>query len=198
MALRADGRASGDAEVRQEVVAARSRSSSIQISGNRGCGHVRNGAKARLGAGSEGEERVCAQPVDSRSEGGRQPARPRRERTSSTARRAPGSCSSERAIFAVGVEDGGVVAATELRADGREALVGELARQVHGDLAGEDDGAAGDPGRASAPGSTPNAAAAASWTSSSVQLRAGAVRGTAARGARARARGWPASPRSDA
>src|SRR3954470_20131118 len=37
------------------------------------------------------------------------------------------------------VEDGGVIAATEARADRREALLGELARQVHRHLAGERD-----------------------------------------------------------
>jgi hypothetical protein len=38
------------------------------------------------------------------------------------------------------VEDGGVVAPVERLGDGWEGEVGELARQVHGDLSGADDG----------------------------------------------------------
>ena len=60
-----------------------------------------------------------------------------------------------------------MVAAAEAAADRRQGLVGQLAREVHGDLAGEGD--AGVRSRASSSSRVmPKASAAASWISSTV------------------------------
>ena len=84
--------------------------------------------------------------------GGHQPAAPGRRLRLSTVIASSGSRRTLGADAAHGGEDRGVVAAAEAAADLRQALVGELAREVHRDLAGPGDLRAGGRARGAAPG----------------------------------------------
>ena len=102
---------------------------------HRGCGDVDRRRKDRKRAGDDaqrvvdGSGGVCQ---SCRSDSRRWSRRSVKRRTMSEA---SGSAAMRSAVAPAGVEDGRVVAAAEARADGREGLVGVLAREVHGDLA---------------------------------------------------------------
>ena len=131
-----------------------------------------------------------AQAVDSVSGRGRHrsPASSRRRIVVDRFTFSPGlSTSSLDAL--PGVQDGGVVTAAELAAEGRQALVGELAGEVHGDLAGESDlrrAVAGEEIVAA----SPNSAAVASWIRSTEQRSGRGGRAGRAPPSRAPGVGW--------